>query len=637
MKRISPDDLLSALDLDLTGLEAVRSATESGDTESALHELLVYYRGRTGIWYPVEKMLGVESPISNEMMAYAEGIKKNVIMARFDGLSLGYGPQDYGDDIDWDWDPVSNRNWVAGMHRFFFDKALASAYAANGDDNWAGEWVRLCSDWIGKNPADDLDSFAYSPLQIGARAWRWPADFELYKSAESFTPAFLRIFLAAVHDQAERCFYHFSGGAWNGALIEAEALLRYSLVFPEFKRSQVWLLDGYEKLTDTVTRQVSDDGVQKEWSINYHMGTANNLLNICEFLTGNGKQVPGELLSLLGQMYDYTFAALSPDRLYPMFGDPRRPEHSIDACLRRGAAYFDRPHYVDVLGEAEERYPVSLSYAFPGAGMYFMRSGWGRDSIYMAIHCSPTPNSGHDHPDNGTFELHAFRRWLMPDSGCYVYAGHGTPEAKDADFFHHARNHQTMTLNNEPTVNAPHHLLWVSEEKFDVATFENQSYKDLAHRRTIFFVEREIFVILDEGLGGAEGDIDLHFQLEPGDAVVDLAGKNARTAKEGQGNLLVWTAHDAPVTMIEEEGYTSSKMHVRCERPSFAYRFDGGSAPVFLVTLIVPFEGDVPDVSADVDGDFEPGDERVSLRVAVGGRRWTIGRDLGKGTASVES
>ena len=48
---------------------------------------------------------------------------------------------------------------------------------------------------------------------------------------------------------------------------------------------------------------------------------------------------------------------------------------------------------------------------------------WGSEQIYFALHGPPPGISGHDQPDNGTFELCAFGRWLMPDTGFYTY-GH---------------------------------------------------------------------------------------------------------------------------------------------------------------------------------------------------------------------
>lgn len=55
----------------------------------------------------------------------------------------------------------------------------------------------------------------------------------------------------------------------------------------------------------------------------------------------------------------------------------------------------------------------------------------------LAPHCLPPAISGHDQPDNGTFELYGYGRWLMPDTGFYTY-GH---DAKARAWYRQARVH----------------------------------------------------------------------------------------------------------------------------------------------------------------------------------------------------
>jgi len=306
-------------------------------------------------------------------------------------LALGYKPQDYGPNINWSASPVGDVVWLSCMHRFDWDTYLASAYTATHDDKYAAGWVKLAGDWIAKNPADaSLTVYAYGGLGVGVRAWHWCGDFELYKQSPAFTPDFLRTFLAAAHDQAQtmatptRKISHH-----NITIAEFDGLLRLALVFPEFKQAAAWRERAIAVLAETLTRQFTPDGVQREWSINYHMGCAGLLLNVAELLRRNGCDAPPGFMDSIGRMYDYLLAAISPDRQYPMFSDARRPTHDIAGSLRRGAEVFTRPQYLAVLDEKPEGYPAQLSYAFADAGMYYLRSGWGRDAVYAAFHCSP--------------------------------------------------------------------------------------------------------------------------------------------------------------------------------------------------------------------------------------------------------
>jgi heparan-sulfate lyase len=241
----------------------------------------------------------------------------------------------------------------------------------------------------------------------------------------------------------------------------------------------------------------------------------------------------------------------------------------------------------------------------------------------MAVHCSPPAISGHDQPDNGTFELYAFGRWLMPDSGYYTY-GHD-PEARA--WHRQTRVHNTLTLDGADSRVAGELLLWKSELAYDVLCVQNNGYESLAHRRTIWFVDRRFFVILDEAIGTADGTIDLHFQFSPGDVSVDTDRHTVTTAYE-DANVLLSMPPNAPVTLETEPGWFAWKYGHR--EPRIAVRFrHAGPSPVCFLTVIVPFEGkDAPNVNVEGMDASPPGASRVSLQVETRGKVWELARDL---------
>src|SRR5207253_514752 len=103
-------------------------------------------------------------------------------------------------------------------------------------------------------------------------------------------------------------------------------------------------------------------------------------------------------------------------------------------------------------------------------------------------------------------------------------------------------------------------------------TIENAAYEGLLHRRTVFFADRQYFVLIDEALGEAPGELSLHFQLTPGPAVIDPAKKTARTTFETGGNVLVWTPPDAPVELLDEPAVASPEYSKKEPLPAFRYR-----------------------------------------------------------------
>jgi len=304
-----------------------------------------------------------------------------------------------------------------------------------------------------------------------------------------------------------------------------------------------------------------------------------------------------------------------------MFGDSSRQltvkedrsELAHYGLLKDATDLLGDPKYAARADLKREKLPDAQSHAFHDAGMYALRNDWGPEQVYMAVHNSPKAISSHDQPDNGTFELYAYGRWLMPDSGFYTY-GHD-PEGRA--WHRQTSVHQTMTFNGEDSVESPRELKWKIGDDTDVLSFENISYEGLTHRRTIWFVDHSFFVFLDEAVGDAEGDIDLHFQLAPGEVQFDEDSRTARTLFDDANVVVQCFTEDA--VMEREEGWFAWSYGHRKERPAFRFRKQG-KAPCSFLTMIVPFSGiEAPAFGAEQDGG--------SIYVKCSDREWELAED----------
>jgi len=90
--------------------------------------------------------------------------------------------------------------------------------------------------------------------------------------------------------------------------------------------------------------------------------------------------------------------------------------------------------------------------------------------------------------------------------------------------------HQTLTLNGANNKTLATHRLWVSAADWDAVCVDNAAYPGLTHRRTVWFPGRRFIVILDEAIGDAQGQLDLHYQFAPGEYKLDAATKSACTS-----------------------------------------------------------------------------------------------------------
>ncbi|NLX12264.1 MAG: hypothetical protein GXY44_01240 [Phycisphaerales bacterium] len=628
LESAQPADILDKLDLSGTKLEAVRLAAERGDQITALTALRAYYRTR----FPQPNRPPKFSTADRES---ANAIAKHIFQ---------WGPYqevDYGEDLDWEQDPAGDIEWVAGIFRFYWVPVLAKAYAATGEEKYAQAFVSLTTDWIGKYPLDNWTrahpvythwrGFAWLDIQTGIRAKNLCIAFKAMVHAEAFTPEFLGLLLASLYDHQVKTQNVPMGTVHNKAIFEQRGFVNTAAAFPEFKESRSWMELGLERARENLLAQVTEDGVHREWCGGYHRSVLRDAVDIMNLLEDAGIAVPEDYRQCVRLMYDFIFGIATPDLGFPMFGDTGRPLRTTNnrsswplySMLEGATKLFGDPKYAALARLDPEHLPRQMSFAWPQAGHCVMRSAWCPDQIYFALHCPAPGLSAHDSPDNGTFELYGYGRWLMTDTGFYTY-GH---DAEARNWHRRTNVHQTLTLDGRDSRIQGKIRLWASQPCWDAVVVENEAYPDLLHRRSVWFVDRKVLVLLDEAIGTATGSLDLHFQLAVGNATIDHERRQART-QFADANVLVWADPRAPITMEDGEGWFSGEYGSRERRKVFSYRHDS-PAPARFLTVLAPFKGtQPPPVSARICGDPTIGDSQVEIDVEFSGRVWRIGRHL---------
>jgi heparan-sulfate lyase len=629
LESFGSEHILEKLDLCGEGLEAVKQAFDSGDRIGALRELRDHYR----LKYPLGEATGSGD------FAHADKICRRVIQ---------WGPYEeaeYGDEFDWEWDPRGDIEWVAAVYRFYWAGPLANAFAATRDEKYAQIFVDLTTDWIGKHPLENhtkthpiytyWKGFVWLDIQTGIRATNICSAFRSLVHAEAFTPEFLGLLLASLYDHQVKTKLVPMGLIHNKAVFEQRGFINIAYAFREFSESREWMELALERVTENFLAQTTTDGVQREWSYGYHQGVLQDAVEIFGRMETFGIEIPEAFRERVRLMHDYIFWIASPDLGAPMFGDGSRALKESDdrstwplyRALVDATELLGDPVYAARANLNRELLPEQKSRAFKEAGLYVMRNDWGPEQIHLALHCSPPAISGHDQPDNGTFELYAYGRWLMPDTGFYTY-GH---DAEGRAWHRQTTVHQTLTLGGGDSSDDGCHLLWVSNgSDSDVLVVENGSYDGLVHRRSVWFVNRQFFVFLDEAIGNVSGQLDLHFQFAPGDVIFDEGGNRAFTGFD-DANVLVQAAENGSVSMAEEEGWFAWAYGHRAERKAFRFSHNVQASAAFL-TAVVPYRGtDVPEVLAALPPTFDVGDDRVELSVEAFGNKFMVGRDLASG------
>ena len=228
-----------------------------------------------------------------------------------------------------------------------------------------------------------------------------------------------------------------------------------------------------------------------------------------------------------------------------------------------------------------------------------------------------------------TFELSAFGRRLMIDSGCFNYSG----EPEWRRYFRSPEVHQLVSLDKKPILSRGRKIgektLPATDTRpaADILILENEPVPGLIHRRAFQLIDGRFFVILDELSGQAAGELRQHFQLLPGDWRFEKERQRAWTAHPGKVNLLIAGAEiqNAEISLQEEEGWLSTVYMKKERRPAMAFvqKKAAGETRRFA-TVLYPLE---PKETLD------PGTLRFTLEensawsLTLGEKRWKFGKE----------
>lgn len=614
------EKLLSRLDLSKPGLEKVK---QSSSNPEAAEELLNYYKARNSVEHFIDRKNKTGS-FGNCADKKDFEMADNALRHIFVGQSA-YPPYFCGDDIDWGTRPVPDNEWVWQLNRMGFWDAMAKVYWHTGDEKYAKEWCLQLLDWTRKNPRDKEHDYAWRSIEAGIRGHNWTGLYQRFIDSPHFTPDVLVAFLNSMFDHADFLMTVYRSKS-NWGLMEAEGMAFIAITFPEFMDAEKWRTEAFRRLNNEITLQVYPDGHQRELAMGYHLGCINWFLRTLELAKMNNikNAFPESYLKTVEKMCEMPMKLCHPDGTNAQFGDAwagRPGQHS--GRFLEWAEKFDRDDFLFFATSGKEgKKPDSTAYALPQSGLYSMRSGWDKNAVCLVLKCGPD-GGGHSQPDNGTFELYAGGRNLMPDAGSYIYSG----DPENRAWFRQTKVHQTLTLNGENSKYAPKLILWQPGEQTDILVVENQSYDNLTHRRSVFFVGKEYFVIVDEATGGATGDVDIHFQLAPGAAIFNRDNFSVLSDFKEDWNVLVQTNTQPGLQLMEEEGQVSFLYTKMEPRPAFCYRLEKGTnqEKIRFVTIVAPFENEIPNIKIEAVND---GLSDLFIEINENGKRNRIGYSL---------
>ena len=631
-------EVFDLLNLDYKGLEQVKALHAQGDDAAAAAALLDYYRGRKDICTP-EIRDPKKVKISKEDQKMADEALEHKFFSH-----KGYQPSYfYGEDIDWRYWPVQDNELRWQLHRHKWFTPMGKAYRISGDEKYAKEWTLEYIDWIRKNPLVKLDKaayemadgnlkgdadnsrFAWRPLETSHRLQDQCLQFQLFVDSPAFTPEFLTEFLVNYHRHAVHILGNYSAQG-NHLLFEAQRMLMTGSFFPEYREAEAWRKSGVEILNREILKQVLPDGGHYELDPHYHLATIEIFYKSLQIADLNGfrNDFPQSYADAVENMIMFYTDIIFPDYTNPCFSDAKITNRkTMLNNYRKWQKVFPENQVIRYFAtEGQEgSLPDHLSKGFLDTGFFVFRNGWGGDALQMVVKAGPA-GEWHAQPDFGTFEMWYNGKCLFQDSGSYVYEGKDPEIMEWRKWFRASSHHNTLTMNDQDVDKVPSKtLLWQPEGDVQILVTEHPSYKNLTHRRSIFFVDGKYFVIVDEAIGKMKGWVNLHYQMPRGDVPNSREDMHFHTNFEGESNFYLQCFCDdmEKMQMKKEKGWQSSDYMKKVQRidASFKQKKETDD-PVRFITVIYPkHDAGEEVVSAKfTDKGYDP--NTLSVQVKVG-------------------
>lgn len=471
--------------------------------------------------------------------------------------------------IDWDADPLSDRNWRAQLNMLRWLDPLRRE-ELQGNELAGVRWLEITEQWIRRNidPATAVDS-AWMDMVDGIRARSLIAGLDL---VNRLAPDKLPFYESALVAHGEWLNCSDNHGHSNHLLHQLEALVAIGLVLG---RSD-WKESGVSGAMKLFRDQYDDEGVNAEGAVGYHLNNykwwreAQQIL----FLGTKSQTDPFELLDRTGEELAH---ATQPDGTLTPIGNT-----GIVRPIDRGNAPLE---FVTSSG-ARGKAPDDL-FAIYSSGYIYGRSGWGEHERPMSEETFFSLLFGrndrvHGHIDSGSLTYFAGGAPLLVDPGKYSYDG-----GAERSHFNRRDAHNVVVVDgrfHDRRIPVTLSRQTVTSEYADFI-LDDRGYKDVnIERRVIYSVEGEFLVVLD-GVD-SEREVTAHqsWQLSP-EVHADVDGYQINLSLNGKHAVLATFGIPPSVTVHHGEteplaGWVATgwkvrepASQVRVERTGTKFRF----------------------------------------------------------------
>ena len=375
----------------------------------------------------------------------------------------------------------------------------------------------------------------------------------------------------------------------NQTVSETSEIGIAALLYPEWRHRGQLLKLALRRCGRIIKTTFFPDGCHTDGSTRAHHDVFTHLYRFYRLAKLSGLQLPPEFDPQMEKILEAFIYLSQPDYYLPALGDCNPFEVRAVKPCSRGIEIFDREDLKYIASEGKGGAPPKeTSHAFPYAGYYVMRDRWHPEAHYLLFDAGQFGEAGHPHEDKLSFLLHAYGRPLIIDSGIGD-AAEGTVlgEPASESYFRSSLAHNSLIIDGkgqcrkqmgEEEIVPDPDTRWITAPPFDfVEGWYKEGYasdgedlvlRDVLHKRSVFYIRGEYFILHDLVLGEGEHQLEQIFHLAPvyndgGDAgklgcVEALEAGIVRTADPNLSNIVIAPTDAAGLDVKLESGKSLS-------------------------------------------------------------------------------
>lgn len=610
-----------ALNTDIPALKEVSGLWASGRVSEAECAFAKFIRSelRPDIYFKTPYY-----PREN-VWAYKEESDKDAADRIANGKLMSCGiMHDFGgtDKVDWESNPTYNGyvEWPYQLNRHHEFRCLGRVYRDTGDEKYAIAFANLVRSWIESCECpEDLSGYStktWRTIEAGLRMTsNWHYAIHAFLHSPSIDDHLWVMIFKSVWEHAYRVTKNPTQNNW--LITEMTGLLHIANIYKFFRESDKWREYGFGRMTEEHKIQVYDDGFQFELSSGYHWVCIMSYQFVVDNARLFGCEVPEEFMAGIRKMYSLYPKLVRPDGRLPALNDGESA--TVRPLIEKGLEYFPGDdEFTSIMdGKDIEKY-IKKTTVMPYSGMAVMRSGADKNDIWAYFESAPF-GKAHQHEDKLNFQLSAYGKNMLTDSGNFYY-----DSSMMRRYVLSSRSHNTGLVDGMGQ-NRRKNYIWQAEDigKLSDLTVEeregvtvasgiyNEGYGpdllDATHKRSVYFYRNGLggslpfFVIYDRFECNDERShrFEASFQLgrEPltlneRGGIVDH-GDGVSLAIVSTGNFFTATASTDPYMGWRANRAAGDVEHYPA--PVLSFYEDGESCAI--VTVLYPTNATIPDIT----------------------------------------